>query len=1072
MRDSLSSQTSPLQRSLTITRTSPDGSPHHPNSPPSPDSPPPSEEGVIIEDEDGLSIEEELAETIQRVLCTEHKDRPKLIKFPTNKKFRTLLTKINNVIPKFIHREAPLTEINAVNYSAALVIQTRMLPNYRTPSDNNVVRKEYIPRWKLDLNYEISSLRKEVSQINEYMRGTHSNRLRNAICKIKYKYHISQDIQLETVMAGHKLKITAKAQEIKNRDIRYLTKKHNEEFHKNQKQFFRNISQAAIKIKEPPSKEELSTFWRNIYEGEVKHNDNAIWMHTVEHCNSNTPVMENLIFSTNELSTKAKMFHNHKSPGPDKLTNFWLKQITPLHPLYTDSFNRILNETEIIPEWLTKGSTVMLPKSDETRLPNKYRPICCLPTTYKLLTGLISDAMYNHLFNNNLMEPQQKGCIRNSLGTKDQLLINKTILENCRSRGTNLSVAWIDYKKAFDSVPHSWILKCMDLYRVAPNICSFVQRSMHNWKTELNLNYEGGKITVKDVNIRRGIFQGDSLSPLLFCLTIDPLSKLLNGSGTGYNLAGRRKNPETTINHLLYMDDLKLFANSEQSLQQQLMMVHEFSRDIRMDFGLDKCAKLIIKGGKEVQREGIQLDEATTIRGVEEGETYKYLGVEESSMIEHKKMRERATNDYFDALKIILKTKLSTKNKILAINQLAIPSLQYGFGVINWPQRDINRIDVQTRKLLIMNKIFYKDQSHDRLYLPRCKGGMGLTEIDSAYKASIVSLAQYIYSSNDKYLYLVKQHHLQLPPSSSLIKLADIFMSGEGLEDDSSRCATEQARRTRRKLIQKHQEMRVNNWKNSRRAGMFGELLDKDFINKDGSLEWLRRGVLNYDGERIILAAQDQGLYTNGLKKVLGLVDDDRCRFCGQAVESTNHLLSGCGTLLAEGRYTVRHNRVCRVIHWKLCKEFGFPVVNESWKHEPPPIIENTNAKITYDHHIPVARPILNSALRPDIVLFNKNRNTGLIIDVSVPGDFGISRQEREKIVKYQDLKNDMKETYHLKEVEIVPVIFGATGVVKKNQAQYLELIPGNINRLELQVEVVKESVSILKRALGCRLLA
>jgi hypothetical protein len=60
---------------------------------------------------------------------------------------------------------------------------------------------------------------------------------------------------------------------------------------------------------------------------------------------------------------------------------------------------------------------------------------------------------------------------------------------------------------------------------------------------------------------------------------------------------------------------------------------------------------------------------------------------------------------------------------------------------------------VQTRKLLIMNKIFYKDQSHDRLYLLRCKGGMWLIEIDSAYKVSIVSLAQYIYRALQKSCY-------------------------------------------------------------------------------------------------------------------------------------------------------------------------------------------------------------------------------------------------------------------------------------------------------------------------------
>ena len=75
-----------------------------------------------------------------------------------------------------------------------------------------------------------------------------------------------------------------------------------------------------------------------------------------------------------------------------------------------------------------------------------------------------------------------------------------------------------------------------------------------------------------------------------------------------------------------------------------------------------------------------------------------------------------------------------------------IPKIQYSFGKIDWPQIEINKIDVLTRKLLAQYKIFYKDQSHARLYLPRAKGGMGLIEVDASHKATIVSLAQYLIS--------------------------------------------------------------------------------------------------------------------------------------------------------------------------------------------------------------------------------------------------------------------------------------------------------------------------------------
>ena len=314
------------------------------------------------------------------------------------------------------------------------------------------------------------------------------------------------------------------------------------------------------------------------------------------------------------------------------------------------------------PEWLTPGSTTLLPKAIETKLPSKYRPICCLPTTYKLLTGIIADQIYDHLDRGNYMEKEQKGNKRRCLGTKDQLLINKTILEDCRKRGRNLSMAWIDYKKAFDSVPHSWIRRCMELYNINRETSNFLSNQMTKWITTLTLNHEMGQIVIPDINIRKGIFQGDSLSPLLFCLALDPLSKLLNKQTMGYNLGTeRRKDPGKRVNHLLFMDDLKLFAENDEQLRKLLNVVHKFSKSIKMEFGLDKCAKCTIRGGKKVETENIVLEDNIEIKELDFETSYKCLGIEENAVIEHRKMREKLGAEYLRRVKKIFKSQLNTK---------------------------------------------------------------------------------------------------------------------------------------------------------------------------------------------------------------------------------------------------------------------------------------------------------------------------------------------------------------------------------------------------------------------------
>ena len=122
------------------------------------------------------------------------------------------------------------------------------------------------------------------------------------------------------------------------------------------------------------------------------------------------------------------------------------------------------------------------------------------------LTGIISEDMYYFMENENVLPEEQKDCRMKSSGTKDQLLIDKTKLKDCRKRRTNLAMAWIDYRKAYDFAPHSWILKCLDMLGIADNVRIFLEKSMKKWKLLLTSN--GSDLCKVDVN--RAIFQGDS----------------------------------------------------------------------------------------------------------------------------------------------------------------------------------------------------------------------------------------------------------------------------------------------------------------------------------------------------------------------------------------------------------------------------------------------------------------------------------------------------------------------------------------------------------------------------------
>ena len=321
-----------------------------------------------------------------------------------------------------------------------------------------------------------------------------------------------------------------------------------------------------------------------------------------------------------ELSVNMTRAANWKSHGPDRLPSFWIKLFKSFHKPMAESYSEIIKDLKQTPDWPVEGATNLLPKKEETWIPKNYRPIACLPTTFKILKSFITDRLYSHLEKEAIMIPEQTGGKKDCYGCRDQLMINNAILENYKKRKKNLSTAWIDYKKAFDSVPYSWILQCLQMYKIHPVLITFIEESMSQWKTNITLVHKVGVLETEPFSIKRGILQADSLSPLLFTMSLNPLSQELLKTRYGYQLDEQIK-----IHHLFYVDDLKLYGTSDNQLPGLINTVKNVSDDIKMEFGLDKCAKASFKRGKKVSAEGIPLNDNQMIQNLDQAETYKYL---------------------------------------------------------------------------------------------------------------------------------------------------------------------------------------------------------------------------------------------------------------------------------------------------------------------------------------------------------------------------------------------------------------------------------------------------------------
>ena len=160
-------------------------------------------------------------------------------------------------------------------------------------------------------------------------------------------------------------------------------------------------------------------------------------------------------------------------------------------------------------------------------------------------------------------------------------------------------MAWIDYKKAYDMVSQSWIINCFKMYKISNEVIKFIEKTMKTWRWELTW---GGRSFV-EAKIQRGIFQGDALSPLLFIIAMMPLNHKLRKCTAGYKLSRSQEK----INHLIYMDDVKLFVKTKKELETLIHPIRIYSQDIGMEFCIEKCAMLGIKSSKRHRTDGMEL---------------------------------------------------------------------------------------------------------------------------------------------------------------------------------------------------------------------------------------------------------------------------------------------------------------------------------------------------------------------------------------------------------------------------------------------------------------------------------
>ena len=151
-----------------------------------------------------------------------------------------------------------------------------------------------------------------------------------------------------------------------------------------------------------------------------------------------------------------------------------------------------------------------------------------------------------------------------------------------------------------------------------------------------------GNSELGEVEIKRDIFQGDCLSLLVFVLALIPLILILKKVKAAYGFSEIKEK----INHLLFMDDLNSLVQT----------VRGFSEDIGIEFGIEKCAMLVMGKGKIVKSVGRELPYGKIINSLQGGESYKYLGILEADKFLEENIKLNVLKEYIRRLRKVLKS--------------------------------------------------------------------------------------------------------------------------------------------------------------------------------------------------------------------------------------------------------------------------------------------------------------------------------------------------------------------------------------------------------------------------------
>jgi hypothetical protein len=393
--------------------------------------------------------------------------------------------------------------------------------------------------------------------------------------------------------------------------------------------------------------------------------------------NTNTTLPPNLelepIFIVDEVKSIISQLKSKKCPGHDKITNELIKAGgESLINTLTVLFNQIRATGKIPPAWKYSDIIIIAKKGNRHKIEN-YRPITLRLVIAKIFSKLIQHRIQHIL---DAQQPIEQAGFRKTFSTVDHLHTMNQIIEKGNEYQIILYIALIDYKKAFDTLKHEFMFTALRNQGIPEHFALLIQEMYRGLKARIKTDVEG-----RYFEIKRGVGQGDPLSPILFNGALEHIFRGLKWEDRGIDVNGKK------ISNLRFADDVILLSSSEVELNEMIKELAKEGEKSGLTISVSKTKKL-------TNRENIL---ETQLNGeiIENTNETTYLGQQISfSDRTNREIETRITKAWnkFWSLKKIFKGPFKNHHKSEVFNLCVIPTLTYACQT--WPLtvKHVNKI--------------------------------------------------------------------------------------------------------------------------------------------------------------------------------------------------------------------------------------------------------------------------------------------------------------------------------------------------------------------------------------------